>query len=79
MQQLAEGYEPGAEAFEALTLTDWPAFKVRGFMHDVGRSFMEFEELKKQIDLLARFKVNVFHWHLTDYTGWRFEVKATRT
>lgn len=76
LQQLAEGYEPGAEAFEALTLTDWPAFKVRGFMHDVGRSFMEFEELKKQIDLLARFKVNVFHWHLTDYTGWRFEVKA---
>lgn len=76
LQQLAEGYAVGTEAFEALTLTDWPAFKVRGFMHDVGRSFIAYDEIKKQVDLLARFKVNVFHWHLTDYTGWRFEVKA---
>lgn len=76
LQQLAEGYEEGKEAFEALTLTDWPAFKVRGYMHDVGRSFIAYDEIKKQIDLFARFKVNVFHWHLTDYTGWRFEVKA---
>ena len=51
------------EAFEALTLTDWPAFKVRGYMHDVGRSFIAYDEIKKQMNLLARFKVNVFHWH----------------
>jgi glycosyl hydrolase family 20, catalytic domain protein len=50
---------------EALTMTDFPAFKVRGVMHDVGRSFIDIEELKRQIDLLAQFKVNVFHWHLT--------------
>ena len=75
LQQLAEGYEDTPQ-IEALTLTDWPAFKVRGFMHDVGRSFLSFDELKKEIDLLARFKVNVFHWHLTEKLAWRFEVKA---
>lgn len=75
LAQLAEGYD-GTAALEALTLTDWPAFKLRGVMHDVGRSFVSFEELKKEIDLLARFKVNTFHWHLTENQAWRFEVKA---
>ncbi len=56
-------------------VTDYPAFKLRGFMHDVGRSFISFDELKKEIDLLSRFKVNAFHWHLTDNQGFRFESK----
>lgn len=60
----------------ALTMTDWPAFKVRGFLHDIGRSFIPVEELKREIDLLSRFKVNVFHWHFTDNTGWRLESEA---
>lgn len=76
LAQLAEGYDGGMPALEALSMTDWPAFKLRGFMHDVGRSFVSFDELKKEIDLLARFKVNVFHWHLTEKLAWRFEVKA---
>lgn len=76
LQQLAEGYEEGAAAIEALSLTDWPAFKVRGFMQDIGRSFLSVDELKREIDNLARFKVNVFHWHLTEKTGWRFQVRA---
>ncbi|MBR1682466.1 MAG: beta-N-acetylhexosaminidase [Bacteroidaceae bacterium] len=59
-----------------VTITDYPAFKLRGFMHDVGRSFISFEELKREIDLLARFKVNAFHWHLTDNQAFRFESKA---
>ncbi|MBO7193053.1 MAG: family 20 glycosylhydrolase [Bacteroidaceae bacterium] len=75
LTQLAEGYE-GTPALEALTMTDWPAFKLRGYMHDVGRSFIEIETLKKHIDLLARFKVNTFHWHMTENQAWRFEVKA---
>ena len=75
LTQLAEGYE-GAAALEALTMKDWPAFKLRGYMHDVGRSFIEFETLKKHIDLLSRFKVNTFHWHMTENQAWRFEVKA---
>ena len=61
LAQLAEGYDGGMPALEALSMTDWPAFKLRGFMHDVGRSFVSFDELKKEIDLLARIKVNVFH------------------
>ena len=75
LTQLAEGYD-GATAVEAVDITDWPAFKLRGYMHDVGRSFIEFETLKKHIELLSRFKVNTFHWHLTENQAWRFEVKA---
>lgn len=63
-------------SLEAADITDWPAFKLRGFMHDVGRSFIPFEELKREIDLLSRFKINTFHWHLTDNTGWRLEIEA---
>lgn len=75
LAQMAEGYD-GTPQLECVTITDWPAFKLRGLMHDIGRSFISFEELKKQIKLLARFKVNTFHWHLTENQGWRFEVKA---
>ena len=75
LHQLLLGTE-GSPQIEALTMTDFPAFKVRGVMHDVGRSFIDIEELKRQIDLLAQFKVNVFHWHLTENQAWRFEVKA---
>lgn len=57
-------------------ITDWPAFRIRGFMHDTGRGFIPFGELKKQIELLARFKINVFHWHLTEDIGWRLESKV---
>lgn len=59
-----------------VVITDWPAFKVRGYMHDVGRSFIEFETLLRHIDLLARYKINTFHWHLTEYQAWRFEVEG---
>ena len=65
LTQLAEGYEAGSAAIEAVNITDWPAFKLRGYMHDVGRSFIPADELIKQIELLSRFKVNTFHWHLT--------------
>ncbi len=54
-------------------ITDWPAFRIRGFMHDVGRGYISVEELKKEIAALSRFKVNVFHWHLTDNQAWRLE------
>ena len=77
LMQLAEGYDAEDETpqIEALTLTDYPAFKLRGWMQDVGRSFLSIDELKKEIDLYSRFKVNVFHWHLTEKLAWRFEVK----
>lgn len=56
-------------------ITDWPAFRVRGFMQDVGRSYISVEELKKEIEILSRFKINVFHFHLTENQSWRLESK----
>lgn len=47
----------GGKYIEGVSITDYPAFKLRGFMHDVGRSFISIEELRKEIDLLSRFKM----------------------
>lgn len=61
--------------FEACEIVDWPAFKIRGFMQDVGRSYLSVDELKKEIEILSRYKINVFHWHLTENQAWRLESK----
>ena len=74
LMQIAE--EADGSGLEYVTITDWPAFKLRGYMHDVGRSFITVDELINQIELMSRFKVNTFHWHLTENQSWRFEVKA---
>lgn len=76
LTQMAEGWEEkGKLQLECANITDWAAFKVRGYMHDVGRSYISVATLKKHIRLLSRFKVNTFHWHLTENQAWRFEVK----
>ena len=75
LTQLAEGWD-GTPALEAVSIKDWPAFKLRGYMHDVGRSFISADELVKQVEKFSRFKVNTFHWHMTENQAWRFEVKA---
>ena len=74
LAQLAEG-DDGMASVECCTITDWPSFKLRGLMHDVGRSFISVETLERQIRLLSRFKVNTLHLHLTENQAWRFEVK----
>jgi len=56
-------------------IVDWLAFRIRGFMQDVGRSYISMEELKREIEILSRFKINVFHWHLTENQAWRLESK----
>ena len=61
--------------FPVLDLRDWPTFKIRGFMNDTGRNFQSVDQLKEQIEVLAQYKMNVFHWHLTDDPGWRLESK----
>ena len=58
-----------------LTITDYPRFQWRGMMLDVSRHFYSTESVKKYIDLLATYKMNVFHWHLADAEGWRLEIK----
>lgn len=75
LAQMLEGYDGEPLSLECCTITDWPSFKLRGWMHDVGRSYISVETLKKQIRLLSRFKVNTFHFHLTENQAWRFEVK----
>lgn len=57
-------------------IKDWPAFSYRGYMQDCGRNFRTLERLKKEIDLAASLKVNLFHWHLTDYPAWHVQCKA---
>ncbi len=58
------------------TVTDWPAFRIRGFMHDTGRSYLSLDELKREIAMLSQYKINVFHWHLTEDLGWRLESRV---
>jgi hexosaminidase len=65
-----------AWAIPAVKITDFPRFGWRGIMLDVSRHFFSKEEVKKYIDQLARYKFNVFHWHLTDDNGWRIEIKS---
>ena len=57
-------------------LQDYPKFEWRGLHLDVSRHFFTVNEVKKYIDLMARYKFNTFHWHLTDDQGWRIEIKA---
>ena len=59
----------------ALEITDSPRFHYRGFMLDVSRHFFDVAEIKKMLRLMADYKMNRFHWHLTDDQGWRVEIK----
>lgn len=57
-------------------ITDTPQFPWRGMMLDVSRHWFTKDEVKKFIDELAEYKMNVFHWHLTDDQGWRIDIKS---
>ncbi|MFY7845387.1 beta-N-acetylhexosaminidase [Chryseobacterium gambrini] len=59
----------------ALEIQDSPKFQWRGMHLDVSRHFFTVEEVKQYIDYLAMYKLNTFHWHLTDDQGWRIEIK----
>ena len=62
-------------ALPVVDIADEPRFAYRGFMLDVSRHFFEMDELKRMIDVMAYYKMNRFHWHLTDDQGWRIEIK----
>lgn len=65
----------GKQLLPLCEITDWPAFRIRGYMHDIGRSYIPMDELKAEIAMLSRFKINTFHWHLTENQAWRLESK----
>ncbi|WP_104040989.1 beta-N-acetylhexosaminidase [Vibrio hyugaensis] len=58
------------------TIKDSPRFRYRGMMLDCARHFHSVEQVKRLINLLAHYKFNTFHWHLTDDEGWRVEIKS---
>jgi hexosaminidase len=63
-------------ALPALTIVDAPRFGYRGFMLDVARNFQPKASVLRTLELLARYRVNVFHFHLTDDEGWRVEIPS---
>lgn len=59
----------------SVEIEDAPRFEWRGFMLDEGRHFFGKDEIKRVIDMMAIYKMNRFHWHLTEDQGWRIEIK----
>ncbi len=74
MQTLEALRDPATGIVPCVEIEDAPRFQWRGFMQDVSRHFFSIEYLKRQIDAMARLKLNVLHLHLTDAAGWRVEI-----
>jgi hexosaminidase len=67
--------QPDQQKLPSVEIADAPRFGYRGLHIDVSRNFVPVTELEKLIDLMALYKLNTFHWHLTDGPGWRLEIK----
>jgi len=65
-----------ADVMHCGVIKDAPRYAWRGFMLDEARHFHGKEKVKELLDLMARYKLNRFHWHLSDDQGWRVEIKA---
>ncbi len=74
-QLLTPDAQRGAVNLPALHIRDWPRFAWRGLMLDSARHFQSVDEVEQLLEQMARHKLNVFHWHLTDDQGWRIEIK----
>jgi len=60
---------------QCMDIKDKPRFSWRGNMLDVGRHYFPISFIKEYLDILAMYKINTFHWHLTEDQGWRIEIK----
>ncbi len=58
------------------TIRDYPTYSWRGSMLDVARHFFSVEDVKRYIDLIGYYKINILHLHLSDDQGWRIEIKS---
>ena len=77
-QTLKQLIKPHGKQFVSVpycTIEDYPRFAWRGMHLDVSRHFVTIDSIKQYIDYLALYKMNRFHWHLTDDQGWRIEIK----
>jgi len=72
--QMIESIDNGIR-FSHVHIKDFPDFEWRGLHLDCSRHFFEVNEVKRFIDVMAMYKYNRFHWHLTDDQGWRIEIK----
>eukprot|EP00931_Biecheleriopsis_adriatica_P088256 TRINITY_DN6261_c0_g1_i1.p1 TRINITY_DN6261_c0_g1~~TRINITY_DN6261_c0_g1_i1.p1 ORF type:complete len:573 (-),score=138.13 TRINITY_DN6261_c0_g1_i1:68-1786(-) len=75
LRQLLQEEEGKTWSVPAVEIEDAPAFAWRGLMLDVSRHFFPPEDVKRLLKTMASFKLNHFHWHLTDDQGWRFPVE----
>ncbi len=77
VQSLIQLLNPGKHvaSLPYLEIEDSPRFEWRGLHLDVGRHFFPVDFIKKYIDVMAMYKFNTFHWHLTEDQGWRIEIK----
>ena len=75
LTQLLSGGHSSGWSVPVVQIVDAPRFAYRGMHLDVGRHFFPVAFVKKYIDLLAMYKMNKFHWHLTEDQGWRIEIK----
>src|SRR5690606_23667888 len=75
LMQLLPLEKEGAPKIQCAVINDEPRYKYRGMHLDVGRHMFPIPFIKKYIDLLAQYKLNTFHWHLTEDQGWRIEIK----
>lgn len=66
--------EDKAYSLPLVTIADEPRCDYRGFMLDVSRHFFTVDEVKRMLDVMSYYKLNKFHWHLTDDQGWRIEM-----
>jgi hexosaminidase len=62
-------------ALQCVKIQDKPRFAYRGMHLDCARHFFSVAEVKKYLDIMAIYKLNTFHWHLTEDQGWRIEIK----
>lgn len=75
LQSLLQIFQSNGNALPYVEIEDMPRFGYRGFHLDVSRHFFDKEFVKRQIDMMAYYKLNRFHWHLTDGAGWRIEIE----
>jgi hexosaminidase len=76
LRQLLPARLTASPRLPAVSIRDMPRFAWRGAMLDVARHFFGVEDVKRYIDLISHYKMNVLHLHLTDDQGWRIEVKS---
>ncbi len=75
LMQMIEKSGPNTYQIPCGIIEDYPQFQYRGMHLDCARHFFDVDFIKEYIDYMAMYKMNTFHWHLTDDQGWRIEIK----